>query len=203
MNTFWKAFLGLLLIGVVVSMVTLIDGSRPIGPENLVGLALPEFAAPLASGTLEGDSNIYTPEQAKAAKATAACDVDLPGSFNSCDDLKGESIVAFWNSTKDECVREIELINDYVTEHPEVSSVAVAFDQSESSARKFMAGRNWKIPVAIDRDGAVAGLYAVAGCPSIFFAEDGKITLVRLGTLSEAQIEQGVKASAPVTGSTN
>lgn len=203
MNTFWKVFLGLLAIGVVVSLVTLFNGSRPVGSENLVGLALPDFAAPLASGTLTGDSNVYTPAQAKAAKATAACDVELAGAFNSCDDLKGESIVAFWNTTKDECVQQIALIDDYVAAHAEVSAVAVAFDQSAESVRKFMAGKDWKIPVAIDSDGAVAALYAVAGCPSIFFAEDGTISGVKLGTQTEAQIEAGLKKSAPVTGSTS
>lgn len=203
MNTFWKVVLGLLAIGVVVSLATLFNGSRPLGSENLIGMPLPDFAAPLASGTLEGDSNVYTPEQAKAAKATAACDVELAGSFNSCDDLKGESIIAFWNTTKDECVEQIELIDDYVATHEEVSAVAVAFDQSEESVRKFMAGRDWKIPVAIDGDGAVAALYAVAGCPTIFYADNGEISGVKLGASSEAQINQGVKASAPVTGSTN
>jgi peroxiredoxin len=204
MNTFWKVFLGLLTIGVIVSLVTLFNGSQPVGSENLVGLPLPDFAAPLASGTLNGDANVYTPAQAKAAKSTAACDVDLPGSFNSCDDLKGESIVAFWNSTKSECTKQISVLNDFVAEHKNVSAVAVAFDQSESAVREFVVKQNWKVPVAIDRDGAVAALYAVAGCPSIFFSENGTITGVKLGTQTSAQLEAGVRTSSGgATGATD
>lgn len=202
MNTFWKVFLGLLTIAVIVSLVTLFNGARPVGSENLVGLALPDFAAPLASGTQNADANVYTPAQAQAAKSTAACDVDIPGAFNSCDDLKGESIVIFWNTTKSECAGQVAQLNQFVQKNPNVSAVAVAFDQSESSVREFVKSKAWKIPVAIDRDGAVAGLYAVAGCPSTFFAENGEITGVKLGKLTDAQLEAGIKAVPGATAAT-
>ena len=60
MTTFWKVVIALLAIGVVVSLVTLFTGSRPVGSENLIGTPLPDFAAPLASGTQNADANIYT-----------------------------------------------------------------------------------------------------------------------------------------------
>lgn len=203
MNTFWKVFLGLLAVGIVFSLVTLFNGSRPVGSENLVGLPLPPFAAPLASGTLEGDANVYTAAQAKAVKSTAACDVHIQGAFNSCESLKGESIVMFWNTTKGECAQDVAILDAYVGNRRDVSAVALAFDQSEEQVRKFVANRGWQMPVAIDRDGAVAALYAVAGCPTTFFAEDGVVTGVKLGTLSDAQLEVGVRESAGATGATN
>src|SRR5690349_18864730 len=137
MNTFWKVVLGALTIGIIVSLVVLFNGSRPVGSENLIGLALPDFAAPLASGDLEGDANVYTPAQAEKVSATPACEVDFAGAFNTCDDLKGESIVMFWNTTKSECARQVDELNTFVEQNPKVSAVAVAFDQSESSVRKF------------------------------------------------------------------
>ncbi len=190
MNTFWRAFIGLLAIGVVVSLVALLDNSRPIGSENLVGKPLPDFAAPLASGTQEGDANIYTPAQAKAAKSVAACDVDLAEVFVSCRDLKGEAVVTFWNTTKPECVKQVDVLDNFARENKQVDTAAVAFDQAESTVRKYTEGVDWSIPVPIDRDGATAGLYAVAGCPSTFFIRDGEITGVKLGTLSGAEIAQ-------------
>lgn len=202
MNTFWKALIGLLTIGVVISLVTLWGGSRPIGSENLVGLPLPDFAAPLASGTQDADSNIYTREQAKAADSVAACDVDLPGVFNSCRDLRGDAILSFWNTTKPECVKQIETIDEFAAKHEDVNTAAVAFDESAEEVREFLRGRGWSIPVPIDRDGATAGLYAVAGCPSTFFVKDGKVTGVKLGSLTTAQLEQGLRAGEP-TGSTD
>lgn len=188
MTTFWRAFIGLLAIGVVVSLVVLLDNSRPIGSENLVGKPLPDFAAPLASGTQEGDANIYTPAQAKAAKSVAACDVELTGVFNSCRDLQGAAVLTFWNTTKSECAKQVDVLDAFARSNRQVDVAAVAFDQSESDVREFASGRDWSIPLPIDRDGAAAGLYAVAGCPSTFFIQDGEITGVKLGTLSAAEI---------------
>lgn len=203
MNTFWKAFIGLLAIAVIVSLATLFNNSRPIGSENLVAKPLPGFAAPLAAGSQNGDSNIYTPAQAKAARSVAACDVELPGVFNSCRDLTGSSIVLFWNTTKSECVRQVSALDDFLAANPKADGVAVAFDQKESEVRQFVSGRGWKLPVAIDRDGAVAGLYAVAGCPSTFFVKDGTVSAVELGVLTQRQLAAGLKKRAGATGASD
>lgn len=189
MTAFWKAVIALLVIGVAISLVTLFLGSRPVGSENLIGKPLPDFAAPLASGTQNADANIYTAPQAEQLKSTAACDVELPGVFNSCRDLAGSSILMFWNTSKEECAQNVSTLDDFAAANPKVNVVAVAFDQSEEVVRKFVGGQDWKIPVAIDRDGAVAGLYSVAGCPSTYFAQDGEITEVKLGVLTAAQLE--------------
>lgn len=203
MNTFWKVVVALLAIGVVVSLYTLFAGSRPIGSENLIGRPLPDFAAPLAAGTQNADANIYTAAQAKAVKSTAACDVDLPGAFNSCDDLTGGAIVKFWNTTKGECAGDVNTLDEFARANPDVNAVAVAFDQTEPTVREFVGTRDWKIAVAIDRDGAVAGLYSVAGCPTTYFARDGEITGVMLGVLSAAQLKQGLAVRSGTTGATN
>lgn len=199
MTTFWKVVIALLAIGIVVSMVTLFAGSRPVGSENLVGTPLPDFAAPLASGDSSADANIYTEAQAKVADSTAACDVDVPGAFNSCRDLTGSATVMFWNSTKAECVSEVEELDAFARSNPDVNVVAVAFEQSVEDVRKFMATKDWRLPVAIDSDGAVAGLYAVAGCPSTFFVRDGQVTGVKLGALSSAQLKAGLAKEAGAT----
>lgn len=193
MNAFWKVFVALLAIGVVVSLWTLFNGSRPVGSENLIGKPLPDFAAPLASGTQNADANVYTPDQAKAAQSTAACDVEIPGAFNSCRDLRGDAILTFWNTTKSECARDVAALNEFAAAHPDVNVAALAFDQNEQQVRKFMTTKVWKFPVPIDRDGAVAALYSVAGCPSTYFIHDGEITGVKLGVLSAAQLTQGLE----------
>ncbi|MFT4048737.1 MAG: hypothetical protein QM648_02760 [Solirubrobacterales bacterium] len=203
MKTFWRVFLGLLVIGIIVSLVTLFHGNRPVGSENLVGHALPDFAAPLASGTQNADSNIYTPAQAKAVHSTAACDVDLPGVFNSCRDLKGHAVLVFWNSTKSECVGQVDTLDAFSKANPDVSVAALAFDQSEGKVRSVASERGWKLPVPIDRDGAVAGLYAVAGCPTVYFSDRGTITGVKLGVLTQQQLEQGLEKRAGATGVTD
>lgn len=195
MTTLWRALIGLIAIGAVLSLVTLFNGSRPVGAENLVGRPLPGFAAPLAEGSVDGDANIYTAEQAKVARSVAACDVRLKGVFNSCRDLEGDAILTFWNTTRGECARQVAVVDGVVRSEKNVTAAAVAFDQESSVVRDFVAGRNWKIAVPIDRDGAVAALYAVAGCPTTFFIHDGTVEAVELGTLSPAELERGLRDS--------
>jgi hypothetical protein len=49
--------------------------------------------------------------------------------------------------------------------------------------------RGWRQPVAIDRDGAVANLYGVGGCPTTIFARaGGRVATTKLGNLTEDQL---------------
>lgn len=196
---FWRVVIGLLTLGAIITLATLWRGSRPVGSENLIGQRLPDFAAPLASGTRDADANIYTRDQAEAARSAAACDVRLEGVFNSCRDLTGRAVLMFWNSTKRECADQAAALDRFARGRPRLSVAAVAFDQQTDVVRRYVVGRGWRIAVPIDRDGAVAALYAVAGCPTTFFADKGKITGVELGTLTEAELSAGIGAS-PETG---
>jgi hypothetical protein len=200
LSTLGKALLGLLLVALIASVAMLFGGSEPVGSENLIGRALPAFAAPLASGRLAGDANVYTPQQAEAASASPACEVRMAGAFNSCDGLNGRSIVVFFNGTKEQCTRHVDALERFHRRNPRVRTVVVAFDQSESEVRGVVARRGWTVPVAIDRDGAVASLYSVAGCPTTFFARDGVVTAVKLGTLTPAGFGRLLEAPTGVTG---
>lgn len=191
MSAFWKGVLAVLTFAVVVSLVTLFSGSRPVGSENLIGRALPEFAAPLTIGGLDGDANVYTKAQAEAVDATAACDVDLEGSFNSCRDLPGDAIVVFWNVSKPECVEQVDQLQSFANSNEGVSVVAVAFENTKAEVAEVVVREGWTIPVAVDRDGALASLYAVAGCPSVFWTRDQKTTAVKLGVQTEQQLADG------------
>jgi hypothetical protein len=196
----WRVTVGVLAVAVIVSLVMLLGGNRPIGSENLVNRPLPDFAAPLASGSRSGDSNIYTAEEARAAGSRAACEVKLPGVFNSCRDLGEKAIVTFWNSTKPECVAHVETLDRFVRTQEGLSSAAVAFDEPEREVRVFLRTRNWRLAVPIDRDGAAAGRYAVAVCPTTFFVRGGRVVVVKLGRLTGEQFKQGLAAPATGTG---
>lgn len=197
MSTLWKGITALLVIAVLVSLATLYGGSKPIGSENLIDRPLPGFAAPLAIGDLDGDANIYTEAQAEAEDATAACDVELEGSFNSCKELPGDAIVVFWNSTKPECIHQVDRLAAAVEQKPSLSVVAVAFENDKAEAAAAQRENGWKIPVAVDRDGAVASLYAVTGCPSVFWAKNQETTAVKLGLQT---VEQLLEPFAGATG---
>jgi hypothetical protein len=181
--------LGGLAIAAVVSLVILFSGQGPVGSENLIGKPLPDFAVPLATSDLDGDSNIFTPEQAKATDNTAACDVTLEGSINSCEALKGDAMLVFINSNRDECVRQIDVLDEYAASNPDVNVLAVAFEEDKAPVKELVENEGWKIPVAVDRDGATASLYSVTGCPTVFAAQDGEVTAVKLGVQDEAALK--------------
>lgn len=206
MNGLLKAALGLLVVASVIALITLFSGNRPVGSENLVGRPAPAFAAPLASGSASGDSNVYTEAQARAADSVAACDVRMPGVFNSCRDLKGTAILSFWNTTKPECVAQVDRLDGWAEEHENVAVAAVAFDQSEAEVRKKVKQEGWSLAVPIDRDGATAGFWAVAGCPTTFLIRNGEVKSVKLGELSEdalSQLTAGVSSTVTSGGSTD
>jgi hypothetical protein len=190
MKTTGKVVIALIVIGAVVSLVTLFSGSRPVGSENLVGKPLPDFAAPLAGSGIELDSNIYTPAQAKANRAKPACAVVSRGSFNSCKGLKGLAILVFWNSHKADCVRQVDELQKVLARRPRVNAVAVAFENNIDDVTAAASQHHWKLPVAVDRDGAVSSLYAVTGCPSVFFIRDGEIRGVKLGLQSAVELSR-------------
>lgn len=200
MSTLWKGITALLVIAVLTSLATLYNGSKPIGSENLVGRPFPAFAAPLAIGDLDGDANVFTAAQAEAEDATAACDVELPGSFNSCKELPGKAIIVFWNSTKAECVEQIDRLQQAADQNRDLNVVAVAFENDKASAAQAQRENGWKIPVVVDRDGAVASLYAVTGCPSVFWANEQKATAVQLGIQTIQQLLQPFEGATGATG---
>ena len=62
-----------------------------------------------------------------------------------------------------------------------------------------MTTKDWKLPVAIDRDGAVAALYCGRRLPEHVLLRDGEITGVKLGVLSAAQLKAGHRQGTGAT----
>jgi hypothetical protein len=56
-----------------------------------------------------------------------------------------------------------------------VQFVAVAASSSKASAAKEVRSHHWTIPVAYDRDGALAQVYGVELCPMLELAEPGGV----------------------------
>jgi len=69
-----------------------------------------------------------------------------------------------------------------------VNFLSLDVRDSRGSVRELVRERGWEMPVGFDRDGAVAALYRVGGCPTFAYAYPG-------GTLQSASIgELGVGA---------
>jgi hypothetical protein len=187
------------LLGVAVVIllayvtVNTIRTEKPGSRGVRAGTRLPPFAAPLVTGTLQGDANVFV----KATKGVPrACDVRGPDVLNSCQLAeRGPSVLAFLATRSQECVDEIDRVDALRARFPDVQFAAVAIRGDRGDLRRLVRRHGWRLPVAYDRDGAVSNAYAIAVCPTITFARaGGEVSHTTLGGAPEAELARRVQA---------
>lgn len=155
-------------------------GSEGVGQ----GEPMPRFAAPLAVGALTGDAQV-DPDK--------VCAVTGPDVVNSCQLARGDKpvVIAFLATRSKQCEEQIDVLDRVARRHRDVAFAAVAIRGEKADVARD--ARRWSLPVAHDRDGAVANLFAVAVCPTITFARRGGIVHdTSLGLVGEAEIERRI-----------
>jgi hypothetical protein len=164
-------------------------GSRGLRP----GTRLPPFAAPLATGTLEGDANVLLE---RSDGVPAACDVRGPQVFNVCEaGERGPLVLAFMATRSRTCIREVDVLDRLRRRFPGVQFAVVVIRGNRDDVRRLVRERGWHLPVAYDRDGAVSNAYAVAVCPTITFARrGGEVADTLLGGASRDEVVRRVEA---------
>ncbi|MBI4896944.1 MAG: redoxin domain-containing protein [Actinobacteria bacterium] len=180
--------------GIGFTLIKMLNGNGPAGSEKLIGYELPQFAAPLASSGLDLDANVVSREAAVRGNANAACEVRVKGAFVSCRDLTGNAVITFWRRDKPVCVRQVDEMQRAFATDKSVHVAALAFKEPVKSVAQTAREHGWTIPVVVDRDAAAAELFLVSGCPSTYFARDGRITGVKLGLLDTAALRRAVAA---------
>jgi hypothetical protein len=170
-----------------------LETDGPGGGGVQAGAKLPPFAAPLATARLEGDATV-------ARKAggghPAACDVRGREIVNSCALAeRGPVVVGFYITLSGRCRKQVDVLDRVARRHPGVGFVVVAIRGSRSAVRDDVRERGWRLPVAWDRDGAVANAYAVSVCPAITLARrGGTVRETLLGVRSEDELSRAVAA---------
>ena len=65
------------------------------------------------------------------------------------------------------------------------------------TVRELIREHGWKMPVGYDRDGAVAGLYRVGGCPTFAYVyPGGTLQSASIGELTAGQLDAQVERPA-------
>lgn len=187
-----------LVVGLIFVAVIAIAAINTLGhkDEGTLGLdkvasrwPFPEFAVPNAAGGLEGDANVaqddcessQTPCPA-SAKRTPACRIRTPGAIRVCDFFARPLVLSFWFSRGGNCAEQQDVVNQvYARYRGRVSFLSLDVRDDRSTVRNLIRSHDWRMPVGYDRDGAVAGLYRIGGCPTFAYAYPG-------GTLQEASI---------------
>jgi hypothetical protein len=201
----YSILVGLLFVAIVV--IAVVNGTG--GGNGTLGLdrqprhwPLPEFAVPRAGGELEGDANVAQDDCETSrlpcpsdARRTPACEVEGDEAIRVCDLFDKPSVISFWFSKGDGCVDQQDVVSDvYERYRGQVRFLSLDIRDDRGSVRDLIRERGWKMPVGFDRDGAVAGLYRVGGCPTFAYVyPGGTLESAGIGELSEAQLGSRVE----------
>jgi hypothetical protein len=189
----YSILVGLFFVAIVaIALVNGVpgDGGGTLGlDEQPARWPLPEFAVPVAAGELEGDANIAQDDCEAAAlpcpvdaRRTPACQLRTPGAIRVCDLFDRPSVISFWFSKGGDCVNQQDVVSRvYSRYRGRVNFLSLDIRDDRDTVRELIRRRGWEMPVGYDRDGAVASLYRVGGCPTFAYAYPG-------GTLESAGI---------------
>jgi hypothetical protein len=173
------------------------EGVGSTGPT--AGVQLPPFAAPLVLSDLEGDANVAIRPDQGAAGARPACSIRDPRALNVCALVRERPLVLAFITEGDRCVAELDALDAVAPRFPDVAFAAVAIRGDRGDLRELVREHRWSLPVAQDRDGAVANVYGVAVCPTVVFAyRGGQVMESAIGddVATPAQLVRMVRALA-------
>ena len=130
-----------------------------------IGKKVSPFAIPDVTSDLEGDANIDRRE---------ACAVRVEGAITVCDYRGRPLVISFWFTRgAAACVGyqdDFDRVARRFSDRAGFLSVNVRDDRE--SVEEIVAERGWTVTVGHDRDGALANLYRVGGCPTFLFIDD-------------------------------
>jgi hypothetical protein len=197
-----------LLFLVLVGIATLHTLGGGGGGEDTLGLdrqeprwPLPEFAVPAAAGKLEGDANVAQDDCETSevpcpasARRTPACRIHVAESIRVCDLFDRPLVLSFWFDEGDCAAQQDAVEAAYERYRGRVNFLSLDVRDGRETVRGLVREHGWKMPVGFDRDGAVAGLYRVGGCPTIAYAyPGGTLQSTGVGEFTAAQLEGRVR----------
>jgi hypothetical protein len=202
----YSILVGLLFAAViVVATVNTIGGGGGGGTLGLDQLParwpLPEFAVPAAAGELEGDANVAQDNCETAEipcpeddRRTPACRIDTPGALRVCDLFSRPLVISFWFTKGEGCVEQQDVVERvYRRYRGRVGFLSLDIRDDRDTLRDLIRRHDWTLPVGYDRDGAVAGLYGVGGCPTFAYVyPGGTLQAAGIGDITAAGLGEGV-----------
>ena len=190
----YSIVVGLLFLAVIaVATVNTLegrDGGETLGLDRLPDRwPLPEFAVPAGDSGLEGDANVAQDDCETSAipcpggsRRMPACRIDTGGAIRVCDFFDKPLVISFWFDKGNGCADQQDVVERvYRRYRGRVGFLSLDIRDDRDTLRDLIDRHGWTMPVGYDRDGAVAGLYGVGGCPTFAYVYPG-------GTLQGAGI---------------
>lgn len=164
---------------------------------------LPEFAVPAATGDLEGDANVAQDDCESSAvpcpegaQRVPACRVALREAIRLCELFDRPLVISFWFTKGGRsCADQQDAVDSvYERYRGRVNFLSLNVRDDRDTVRELVRERGWEMPVGYDRDGAVAGLYRVGGCPTFAYAyPGGTLESAGVGELTAGQLASRVE----------
>jgi hypothetical protein len=215
----YSLIVGLIFLAViVVATVNTIEGGgggETLGLDRLPARwPLPEFAVPEGASQLEGDANVAQDDCETStlpcpgdARRTPACRIDTAGAIRICDLFDRPLVISFWFTKGGGCTGQQDVVQQaYQRYRGRVGFLSLDIRDDRDTLRDLIRQHGWTMPVGYDRDGAVAGLYGVGGCPTFAYVfPGGTLQSASIGDLTAAQLSGRVDhllaATSAVEGS--
>jgi hypothetical protein len=168
-------YVGLLALVILVLVTINIALTKPHGVGGVAtGHRIPPFAAPLASGGLEGAVNVAT--SADATGKRTACEVRGAGVLNICELYEHGPVVLALFVDGGSCAGVLADMQTLAREFPDVGFAGVAIKGERAALRKLIRMRGLdNVQVGLDPEGVLVDLYGVATCPQISFVLPGGV----------------------------
>jgi len=150
------------------------------------GARVPPFAAPLAIGGPPGEVDIAPRANDGLAGRVAACSERGVGILNICQLYERGPVVLALYFDAGSCARVLSEMQQLTSSFPQVSFAAVAVKEEAAPVAHLVRSRRIELPVGVDREGRLGGLYTMVSCPQIAFVYPGGIvqSAALLGTPS-------------------
>jgi hypothetical protein len=203
----YSIVVGLIFLAVIA--VATIQTLNSGGGEGTLGLdrqqprwPLPEFAVPAAAGRLEGDANVAQDDCESAAipcpadaNRTPACRIRTAGAIRVCNFFDLPLVISFWFTKGGDCAQQQDIVNSvYRRYRGRVNFLSLDVRDDRDTVRDLIREHGWTLPLGYDRDGAVASLYKIGGCPTFAYAyPGGTLESASIGDLTSAQLRARVE----------
>lgn len=214
----YSVVVGLFFLAVVVIATVNTFGGGGGGTLGLDRLPprwpLPEFAVPEGAGQVEGDANVAQDDCEVSAipcpedsTRTPACRIDPGEAIRVCDLFGRPLVISFWFTKGGDCADQQDVVERVFRRYRDrVGFLSLNIRNDRDTLRELIREHGWTMPVGYDRDGAVASLYGVGGCPTFAYvypggtlqsASSGELTAPRLS----ARVDRLLAATAAAEGS--
>jgi len=146
-------------------------------PKGLTGVRagqpIPPFAAPFALGGPPGEVDVATHADDGSAGKVAACAERGAGILNICELYERGPVVLALFFDAGSCAGILDRLQELANSFPQVGFAAVAVKEGPAPIARLVRSKHLTIPVGIDREGRLAGLYTMVSCPQITFIYPG------------------------------